>query len=326
MSLYYSKERRSKKQLTASTHKTDTHNHPISWSFPRSDSNGKEKDWESGFHLPRRGFEHHNGKYNAVKNYGARYYWSEVLTDWLSVDSMADKYPSISPYAYCIGNPIKLTDPDGEWPRNPKHIRQAKRFADNNDGTLSVWTEKNGVKLASVVCVERTNPCEVSVSITLFQPEGYDPRGEIRQASGLANAEMWMDSPAENAIDAVAKGAANIAYGVINDISKLITGKTIAGSEVTATEKAEAFAETAASCLSPALKGSRVVTSTKAKNGLQGYNEFIKKNPGIIKRLSRKSAGSAFRQNMQLQQEVKDFDKTIGGIQVIKEVRNDVVE
>ena len=58
--------------------------------------NGKEKDWESGFHY-----------------YGARYYWSEVLTGWLSVDPMIDKYPSISPYAYCAWNPIKLIDPDG---------------------------------------------------------------------------------------------------------------------------------------------------------------------------------------------------------------------
>ena len=51
--------------------------------------NGKEKDYESGFHY-----------------YGARYYWSEFLTGWLSVDPMADKYPSISPYA-------KLMDMDG---------------------------------------------------------------------------------------------------------------------------------------------------------------------------------------------------------------------
>ena len=58
--------------------------------------NGKEKDYESGFHY-----------------YGARYYWSEVLTGWLSVDPMADKYPSISPYAYCAWNPIVLIDPDG---------------------------------------------------------------------------------------------------------------------------------------------------------------------------------------------------------------------
>ena len=58
--------------------------------------NGKEKDYESGFHY-----------------YGARYYWSELLAGWLSVDPLADKYPSISPYNYCLWNPVKLVDPDG---------------------------------------------------------------------------------------------------------------------------------------------------------------------------------------------------------------------
>ena len=61
--------------------------------------NGKEKDHESGFHY-----------------YGARYYWSELLTGWLSVDPMSDKYPSISPYNYCMWNPVKLIDPDGRFP------------------------------------------------------------------------------------------------------------------------------------------------------------------------------------------------------------------
>ena len=35
------------------------------------------------------------------------------MTMWLSVDPMSDKYPSISPYAYCAWNPVKLIDPDG---------------------------------------------------------------------------------------------------------------------------------------------------------------------------------------------------------------------
>ena len=33
---------------------------------------------------------------------------------WLSVDPLADKYPGISPYAYCAWNPIKYKDPDGK--------------------------------------------------------------------------------------------------------------------------------------------------------------------------------------------------------------------
>src|SRR5690625_3470092 len=44
--------------------------------------------------------------------YGARYYdpkWSM----WLSVDPLAEKYPSISPFAYVANNPISAIDPDG---------------------------------------------------------------------------------------------------------------------------------------------------------------------------------------------------------------------
>ena len=47
--------------------------------------------------------------------FGARYYSSD-LSVWLSVDPMADKYPSLSPYVYCADNPVKLVDPEGmQW-------------------------------------------------------------------------------------------------------------------------------------------------------------------------------------------------------------------
>ena len=59
---------------------------------------GKEKDEETGY-----GY------------FGARYYNSD-WSIWLSVDPMADKYPSHSPYVYCGNNPIKLKDPNGEFP------------------------------------------------------------------------------------------------------------------------------------------------------------------------------------------------------------------
>ena len=45
--------------------------------------------------------------------FGARYYAPATLVTWLSVDPTADKYPSISPYAYCAWNPLKLVDPEG---------------------------------------------------------------------------------------------------------------------------------------------------------------------------------------------------------------------
>ncbi len=38
------------------------------------------------------------------------------LSIWLSVDPMADKYPGVSPYTYCGDNPVRLVDPNGEFP------------------------------------------------------------------------------------------------------------------------------------------------------------------------------------------------------------------
>ena len=38
---------------------------------------------------------------------------NDNIRKWLSVDPLADKYPNISPYAYCAWNPVKYVDPDG---------------------------------------------------------------------------------------------------------------------------------------------------------------------------------------------------------------------
>ena len=35
------------------------------------------------------------------------------LGRWMSVDPLFAKYPGISPYNYCMGNPMKLIDSDG---------------------------------------------------------------------------------------------------------------------------------------------------------------------------------------------------------------------
>ena len=50
-------------------------------------------------------------------------YYDPRTSQWLSVDPMAGKYPNMSPYNYCLGNPIKLIDPDGMDPTPfPKHL------------------------------------------------------------------------------------------------------------------------------------------------------------------------------------------------------------
>lgn len=102
----------------------------------RSPFTGKEKDAESGYHY-----------------FGARYYDSEALTGWLSVDPMADKYPSISPYASCAWNPIRLIDEDGKEP-----IGAQVKIAKSNN---------NSAKKAYKMHVAKTQTVKTGASKTL---------------------------------------------------------------------------------------------------------------------------------------------------------------
>ena len=109
--------------------------------FHSSSFTGKERDEETGY-----GY------------FGARYIDHELTTMWLSVDPMADKYPSVSPYAYCAWNPVRLVDPDGRELNIPNNSNEnhciskqdllnlvdkknRNRVFFNDDGTVSINTE-----------------------------------------------------------------------------------------------------------------------------------------------------------------------------------------
>lgn len=63
--------------------------------------NGKELDEETGLYY-----------------YGARYY-DPMVSMFLSVDPLAEKYPNVNPCAYCFQNPINMIDPTGMEGQDP---------------------------------------------------------------------------------------------------------------------------------------------------------------------------------------------------------------
>ena len=97
--LFLQKKRRAESSEFRSTHDVSPYNYPFTFT-------GKEKDTETGYSY-----------------FGARYYDSDLSGLFLSVDPMADKYPSISPYAYCAWNPLKLVDDDGNEMKDPPASR-----------------------------------------------------------------------------------------------------------------------------------------------------------------------------------------------------------
>ena len=81
-------------------------------------------------------------------DYGARQYYS-ALPLWDRVDPLAEKYYSISPYAYCANNPVNFVDPDGKEKKKYLNAYETKYsdynlYPDHTPGVLNIWA--HGVK------------------------------------------------------------------------------------------------------------------------------------------------------------------------------------
>jgi RHS repeat-associated protein len=149
---------------------------------------GKERDEETGY-----GY------------FGARYMDYELITMWLSVDPMADKYPSISPYNYCAWNPVKLVDPDGQ------------EYGDYFSST-GVWLGSDGIndgKLYRQVDFTDINSCLRNDYVEVGAPYSY--AGTYEYVGNVTNITMDYTgtmAPDKNNNPHIAKGVFTITFHV----------------------------------------------------------------------------------------------------------------
>ena len=105
---------------------------------------GKERDAETGYDY-----------------FGARYYSADMPL-WLSVDPLADKYPWISPYAYCSWNPINRVDFDGmDDEQREAAINKANQYVKMNPGKSYEWGAK-GDPGQKVDCSGLVSKCAIA--------------------------------------------------------------------------------------------------------------------------------------------------------------------
>lgn len=79
-------------------------------------------------------------------DFGAQLY-SPRTAAWLSQDPLAEKYYSISPYAYCAGNPVNLVDYNGEAP----HVIAGAVIGGIVNGGIALYQGKTGRELFGAV-------------------------------------------------------------------------------------------------------------------------------------------------------------------------------
>ncbi|RYZ32697.1 MAG: RHS repeat-associated core domain-containing protein, partial [Sphingobacteriales bacterium] len=81
-----------------------------------------------GYRYGFNGQEHEDETAPDDYDFGSRIYDSRI-GKWMSIDPLQRKYPEVTPYAYCLGNPVVFIDPDGK---------------------VVIISDKNGKKLATI--------------------------------------------------------------------------------------------------------------------------------------------------------------------------------
>jgi len=249
-------------------------------------------------------------------DYGARHY-DAAIGRWWTVDPLAEMKPWLTTYHFCSNNPIVRVDPSGmldDW----IYDIQKKEYV--WDGRVSSRSETPsgysyvGPSLKDVnYHYKNTNPIKAIFKGANFGENRTSWTGELNTPDVLTTAEMWMEEPSKNIGEGILKIVANVAYSIANSPFSMLTGKTIGGTPLNSTEKMDAFIDVAPGLLSyPLTKTGQVIKTSK---GLQGFNQFIKKSPGITSSEGlpagmkwQTRAGQSFQKNKIHQQSLKDFD------------------
>ena len=140
---------------------------------------GKERDAETGYYY-----------------HGARYYDPVTVTGWTTVDPMMDKYPGISPYAYCAWNPVKIVDPDGRelgdyYDMTGKYLfndglKDGKIYVESREGSINYQYSGDILKFRELGTIDR-----ISLTFTgKIEPNSERAKGKLNIIQEVGDAKF----------------------------------------------------------------------------------------------------------------------------------------
>ncbi|MCF8359784.1 MAG: hypothetical protein K9H26_13565, partial [Prolixibacteraceae bacterium] len=234
----------------------------------------------------------------------------------------AEERYSLSTYNFCSLNPVNRVDPDGALDDGYQSLNGEYKWFDDETENILYKEDEFWLKVTD----DRAIFDMTEAGMLDDTPEPADP-GQITETDNLTSLEMWLDSPSESVGEGIGKIGANIGYSFVNSPYSLLTGKTLGGTSLNSDKKMDAFVDVVPGLISGGFTKTGQVVKTTRK-GLQGFNQFVKKTPGITttKGLSagtkwQQRAGQLFQINKVNQQGLKKLGtglKSTGVISISK--------
>jgi len=177
---------------------------------------GKEKDVETGYSY-----------------FGARYYDSD-LSIWLSVDPLADKYPSMSAYMYTAGNPVNIIDPDGNYlfglfGSTKDQRRAAKEFQSKHGGEIVNYHKRSiCVSYRQLIGFVKSG-ATINESYYMMKEQYFNkngtlvPQGDRLSAHEPNKLEELRNKTNSEDANVLLKAAGNIGFSMADGLSVYVT-------------------------------------------------------------------------------------------------------
>ena len=242
-------------------------------------------------------------------------YDTRIARFW-GVDPLTKDYPMMTPFQFASCSPILCVDVDGlEGIENTR--------VNMGDGVVHTYFN---ARQSTYVAPKWFTQTTLTPSELQMVSWSSNPMGEIKIPKTISRFELWLESPAKNAIDFTFKSLSNFGYSYVNSPYSLLFDKTISGSSLTPSQRMDAFIDFVPGVMFRSLTFSGQIIRTES--GLIGYNKYVKESKEMGTLPSPKElphgtgwqteAGKMYQVNKSNQQTLNEANLFLKGINISK--------